>query len=152
MLPFGMITNGLVCFATILEAEITIPYIYICMLYLYIYMTLIKSYSPSFEHNQVCVASFMTHRRSTSHGNCLQLLDLTSATCCGEKAKVDAKKKIDLWQLPPVLVIHLKRALALQTDGRLSSLSQWHGWLQTSLGMVLGCFRNKLLFLYTSVN
>eukprot|EP00435_Cladocopium_sp_Y103_P065301 s85_g27.t1 len=25
------------------------------------------------------------------------------------KAKVDAKKKIDLWQLPPVLVIHLKR-------------------------------------------
>eukprot|EP00438_Fugacium_kawagutii_P018509 Skav201482 [mRNA] locus=scaffold828:180302:186204:- [translate_table: standard] len=26
-----------------------------------------------------------------------------------EQAKVDAKKKIDLWQLPPVLVIHLKR-------------------------------------------
>ncbi|CAK9117900.1 unnamed protein product [Durusdinium trenchii] len=25
------------------------------------------------------------------------------------KAKVDTKKKIDLWQLPPVLVIHLKR-------------------------------------------
>lgn len=27
------------------------------------------------------------------------------------KAKVDTKKKIDLWQLPPVLVIHLKRTL-----------------------------------------
>ncbi|CAJ1430787.1 unnamed protein product [Effrenium voratum] len=25
------------------------------------------------------------------------------------KAKVDARKKIDLWQLPPVLVVHLKR-------------------------------------------
>ena len=34
------------------------------------------------------------------------------ASLDGQKAKVDAKKKIDIWQLPPVLVIHLKRGLA----------------------------------------
>ena len=36
------------------------------------------------------------------------------ASLDGQKAKVDAKKKIDIWQLPPVLVIHLKRGLAEQ--------------------------------------
>jgi len=29
----------------------------------------------------------------------------------GQKAKVDAKKTTDLGQLPPVLVLHLKRGL-----------------------------------------
>ena len=35
-----------------------------------------------------------------------------SVHCFGRQAKVDARKKIDLWQLPPVLVVHLKRGVA----------------------------------------
>lgn len=102
-------------------------------------MTLIKSYSPSFEHNQVCVPSFMAHRCSTSHGNRMQLLDLTSATCCGKRPKSMPKRKSicgsyhrSWWYISSV-PWRCKLVAACRPW-----LSQWHGWLQTSLGMVSG--------------
>lgn len=44
--------------------------------------------------------------------------------CTKCRKKVDAKKKIDLWMLPPILILHLKRLDYNRSSGRLSKIGK----------------------------